>query len=132
MPLPRETGRSNRLRSYGGLRRWRRIWSLRGLRTFLPTSWRLSIGWSRTTPFTMSKWVRSFCVRGLFMTVNGVLAAEELKSLALELQNLVQTKVGTTKFSNAYNTIRQSVLGVQRERRDARVQQVCGVEACFC
>jgi hypothetical protein len=43
---------------------------------------------------------------------------------AVELQDLVQQKVGTTKFATTYNRIRQSVLGVQRERRTARVTKV--------
>jgi hypothetical protein len=43
---------------------------------------------------------------------------------AVELQDLVQQKVGTTKFATTYNRIRQSVLGVQRERRIARVTKV--------
>ncbi|KAF9461849.1 armadillo-type protein [Collybia nuda] len=49
---------------------------------------------------------------------------EELKTLATELQDLVQNKVGTTKFSAAYNQIRQGVLGVRRERKAAKVLQV--------
>ncbi|KAH9921372.1 armadillo-type protein [Amylocystis lapponica] len=48
---------------------------------------------------------------------------DELKTLAVELQDLVQAKVGTTKFGNIYNRIRQGVLGVRRERRTARVMQ---------
>ncbi|KAI0937862.1 hypothetical protein AcW1_003904 [Taiwanofungus camphoratus] len=48
---------------------------------------------------------------------------DELKTLAIELQDLVQTKVGTTKFANVYSSIRQGVLGVRRERRNARVIQ---------
>ncbi|KAI0045527.1 hypothetical protein FA95DRAFT_1561038 [Auriscalpium vulgare] len=48
---------------------------------------------------------------------------DELKTTAVELQELVQQKVGTTKFANTYNKIRQSVLGVQRERRTARVMK---------
>lgn len=50
--------------------------------------------------------------------------ADEVKTLAQELQTLVQTKVGTTKFSNAHNRIRQGVLGVRRDRKTARVMQV--------
>ncbi|KAI9508384.1 armadillo-type protein [Russula earlei] len=46
---------------------------------------------------------------------------DELKTTALELQDLIQQKVGTTKFAITYNKIRQTVLGVQRERRTARV-----------
>jgi len=48
---------------------------------------------------------------------------DELKATAAELQDLVQQKVGTTKFSVTYNKIRQTVLGVQRERRTARVTE---------
>ncbi|KAL6304961.1 armadillo-type protein [Sparassis latifolia] len=48
---------------------------------------------------------------------------DELKALAVELQELVQSKVGTTNFSNMYNRIRQGVLNVRRERRTARVLQ---------
>ncbi|CCM06042.1 uncharacterized protein FIBRA_08288 [Fibroporia radiculosa] len=47
----------------------------------------------------------------------------ELKSLAVELQDLVQAKVGTTQFANVYNRIRQGVLSVRRERRNARMVQ---------
>lgn len=43
---------------------------------------------------------------------------------AVELQDLVQQKVGTTKFAITYNKIRQTVLGVQRERRTARITKV--------
>jgi U3 small nucleolar RNA-associated protein 20 len=53
--------------------------------------------------------------------------ADELKATAVELQDLVQRKVGTTEFAVTYNKIRQTVLGVQRERRTARV-----TKACFC
>lgn len=49
---------------------------------------------------------------------------EELKTLAIELQDLVQSKVGTTTFANVYNSIRQKVLTVRRDRRTARVIQV--------
>ncbi|KAJ6513279.1 hypothetical protein C8R45DRAFT_857772 [Mycena sanguinolenta] len=49
---------------------------------------------------------------------------DELKTVCIELQDLVQSKVGTTKFSATYNQIRQSVLGVQRERKAAKVLQV--------
>lgn len=53
---------------------------------------------------------------------------DELKATAVELQDLVQRKVGTTKFAVIYNKIRQTVLGVQRERRVARVTKAC---LCF-
>ena len=43
----------------------------------------------------------------------------------VELQDLVQAKVGTTKFSFIYNLnqIRQSALGIQRKRKVARALQ---------
>jgi U3 small nucleolar RNA-associated protein 20 len=55
---------------------------------------------------------------------NTVTPIDELKTLATELQDLVQSKVGTTKFSTTYNQIRQSALGVRRERKTAKVLQV--------
>ncbi len=48
---------------------------------------------------------------------------DELKTLAVELQDLVQSKVGTTAFANVYNQIRQKTLGIRRERKTARVIQ---------
>lgn len=48
----------------------------------------------------------------------------ELKTIATELQGLVQSKVGVTQFTSVYNQIRQSVLGLRRERKVARVMQV--------
>ena len=49
---------------------------------------------------------------------------EELKTTAIELQDLVQAKVGTTAFANAYNRIRQGAVSVQQARRVARVTKV--------
>ncbi|KAK7469217.1 U3 snoRNP protein [Stygiomarasmius scandens] len=49
---------------------------------------------------------------------------DELKSLSTELQDLVQSKVGTTKFSLVYTQIRQGVTKVRRNRKEARVLQV--------
>jgi U3 small nucleolar RNA-associated protein 20 len=46
---------------------------------------------------------------------------DELKTTAAELQDLLQAKVGTTTFANAYNSIRQGALSVRQERRVARV-----------
>ncbi|KAF9234002.1 armadillo-type protein [Melanogaster broomeanus] len=46
---------------------------------------------------------------------------DELKTTAAELQDLLQAKIGTTTFANAYNGIRQGVLSVRQERRVARV-----------
>ena len=50
---------------------------------------------------------------------------DDLKATAIELQDLVQAKVGPTKFANVYNTIRQGILSVRRERKTARTLQVC-------
>lgn len=56
------------------------------------------------------------------LTGRGVV--EELKTTAIELQDLVQAKVGTTAFAKAYNRIRQGAVSVQQARRVARVTQV--------
>lgn len=55
---------------------------------------------------------------------------DELKTTAIELQDLVQAKVGTTVFANAYNRIRQGAVSVQQARRVARVTKV-GRVVCF-
>ncbi|PFH47399.1 hypothetical protein AMATHDRAFT_67804 [Amanita thiersii Skay4041] len=47
----------------------------------------------------------------------------EVKTLAIEVQDLVQQKVGVLKFSNVYTRIRQSVENVRRERKVARALQ---------
>ncbi|KAJ3508085.1 hypothetical protein NLJ89_g5945 [Agrocybe chaxingu] len=44
-------------------------------------------------------------------------------SSPVELQDLIQSRVGATKFSNVYSQIRQSALGLRRERKVARVLQ---------
>lgn len=49
---------------------------------------------------------------------------DELKTLASELQDLVQAKVGTTKFVDVYNRIRQHVETVRKERKKERVLQL--------
>ncbi|PBK92675.1 hypothetical protein ARMGADRAFT_967204 [Armillaria gallica] len=49
---------------------------------------------------------------------------DELKTLATELQDLVQSRVGPAAFSTIYNQIRQGVLGVRRERKAVRALQV--------
>jgi U3 small nucleolar RNA-associated protein 20 len=51
------------------------------------------------------------------------LGADELKLTAIELQDMVRSKVGGIKFAEVYNNIRQDVLSVQRERRTARTLQ---------
>ena len=50
--------------------------------------------------------------------------SDDLKTLAVELQDLVQSKVGTTKFAAVYNEIRQKVLSVRRDRKASRAIQV--------
>ena len=47
-----------------------------------------------------------------------------MKLLAQELQDLVQGKVGITKFTAAYSQIRQGAMNVRRERKAARAMQV--------
>lgn len=69
----------------------------------------------------MRGWV-SWCL-GPYMRSSHVWA-EELKTTAIELQDLVQSKVGTTVFANAYNRIRQGAVSVQQARRVARVTKV--------
>ena len=49
--------------------------------------------------------------------------AADLKSLATELQDMVQAKAGVTKFSQVYNQIRQGAQGTRQERRVARVMR---------
>ncbi|TFY83749.1 hypothetical protein EWM64_g255 [Hericium alpestre] len=46
---------------------------------------------------------------------------EELKTTAIELQDLVQNKVGTVKFAGVYSRIRRNVVTIQRERRTERI-----------
>ena len=46
-----------------------------------------------------------------------------MKLTAIELQDMVRSKIGGSKFSEVYNRIRQGVLGVQRERQIARALQ---------
>jgi len=43
----------------------------------------------------------------------------------MELQDLIQQKVGTIKFTGIYSKIRQNMLTVQRERRVTRITKVC-------
>jgi U3 small nucleolar RNA-associated protein 20 len=47
----------------------------------------------------------------------------ELKTLATELQDLVQRRVGTTAFSSTYSKIRQGALTIRRERKVAKLTQ---------
>lgn len=77
-------------------------------------------------PFVTRGWVSVF-IFPLKLILTQI-SLEDLKNTAVELQDLVQAKVGATKFSQVYNTIRQGVVSVRRERKTARVLQVC---ACF-
>jgi hypothetical protein len=52
---------------------------------------------------------------------------DDLKTTALELQELIQNKVGTESFAKVYAKIRRHVLDVQHERRAARVTLVSEV-----
>lgn len=56
--------------------------------------------------------------------LGNIASIDELKTLAVELQDLIQTKVGTTKFSIVYNNIRQNVLGLRQERKTKKAVQV--------
>ncbi|KAG9124195.1 U3 snoRNP protein [Ceratobasidium sp. 392] len=49
---------------------------------------------------------------------------ESVKTLAHELQALLQQRTGTTAFANAYSRIRQGVVRVRRERKIQRATQV--------
>jgi U3 small nucleolar RNA-associated protein 20 len=46
-----------------------------------------------------------------------------LKLTAIELQDMVRSKVGGTKFAEVYNRIRQGVIDIQRERKITRTLQ---------
>jgi U3 small nucleolar RNA-associated protein 20 len=75
------------------------------------------------TPSEIPKWV-SGCASFTHVELDVQRPPDELKTVCIELQDLIQSKVGTTKFSAAYNQIRQSVLGVQRERKATKALQV--------
>ena len=48
------------------------------------------------------------------------LTTDDLKQLATEVRDLVQSKVGTSMFSRTWESMRQRVAGKREERRDAR------------
>ena len=50
--------------------------------------------------------------------------ADDLRQLATEVRDFVQTKVGTTEFSKTWESMRKRVSAKRDERRDARVQMV--------
>jgi hypothetical protein len=65
----------------------------------------------------------SFALQNLISTAFACYAGD-LKNLAQELLELVQNRVGTSKFADVYNRIRQSVASVRRERKMERKIQV--------
>ena len=52
-----------------------------------------------------------------------MLPTDEIKTMSIELQDLVRNKVGVVKFSNVYSQIRQGVVNVRRERKATRALQ---------
>ncbi|KAL0573671.1 U3 snoRNP protein [Marasmius crinis-equi] len=48
----------------------------------------------------------------------------ELKDVSVELRDLIQSKVWATKFTTVYNQIRQGVLSVRKERKEAKILQM--------
>jgi U3 small nucleolar RNA-associated protein 20 len=44
----------------------------------------------------------------------------DLKTLAQEIMSMLQSKVGTTEFAKAYNTVKQRVQERRQERRNKR------------
>ncbi|KDN46836.1 hypothetical protein RSAG8_03913, partial [Rhizoctonia solani AG-8 WAC10335] len=55
-------------------------------------------------------------------TIKGI-ELDNLKTLTHELQTLLQQRIGTTAFANAYSRIRQGVVRVRRERKIQRATQ---------
>ncbi|KAG9038346.1 U3 snoRNP protein [Tulasnella sp. JGI-2019a] len=51
------------------------------------------------------------------MPLDGDKQYDELKTLTVELQELIQNKVGSTRFSVVYNEVRQSALATRRTRK---------------
>ncbi|KAG8862294.1 U3 snoRNP protein [Tulasnella sp. 330] len=51
------------------------------------------------------------------MPLDGDKQYDELKTLTVELQELIQNKIGSTRFSLVYNDIRQSALATRRTRK---------------
>ena len=113
---------SNPLPSFASSRPWQTIWKLPYCKNSWSISYHLYTASRRMTLCEMSGWVSissPYSWIALFTC-----HADELKMTAVELQDLVQQKVGTTKFAITYHKIRQTVLGVQRERRTARITKV--------
>jgi hypothetical protein len=58
------------------------------------------------------------------LTRNSSLQTAELQTLAREVQELLQTKIGTTAYSQVHNTIRQKAATRRQERKQILAQQV--------
>lgn len=52
---------------------------------------------------------------------------DDIKAAAQELQDMIQTKVGTTTFTTVYSQIRQGNLAVRRERK-AKMAILVGIQ----
>ena len=50
--------------------------------------------------------------------------AADLKDIAIELRDLVQSRVSASKFTTVYNQIRQGTLSVRKERKEAKILQM--------
>lgn len=55
----------------------------------------------------------------------------ELKTLATELQQMLQKKVGATKYSFAYNEVRQGAANVRAERKEMKKSQATNNPEAF-
>ena len=117
----RGTGHTSLCLSSAGLQQWCPSWKLARSKNSLYTCYLPSTVSSKTILSEILIWVSihvdDICLRSLTYLL------DELKTLAVELQELIQSKVGTTEFAEVYSRIRQNVLGVRRERKTARAVQ---------
>lgn len=67
--------------------------------------------------FAIRQWVSQPCEASQDISQS---SSDDLKATAQELQDLVQGKVGTTKFTVIYGQIRQGTIAKRRERKVAR------------
>jgi U3 small nucleolar RNA-associated protein 20 len=70
--------------------------------------------------YVTRRWV-SFDFRDI--VENQCLPPDEIKTMSIELQDLVRNKVGVVKFSNVYSQVRQGIVNVRRERKATRALQ---------
>ena len=109
-----------------GLPRWSRTWTLLVSNVIWCISCLRFTALLKMIQFAIHSWVRInfstyfFCYR----SYDYFLFTEELKTLGLELQDMVQNKVGAVKFADVFNSIRQKVNRVRAERKTARVLQL--------